>query len=85
MQADVVARRNLGGSVQGLSGDGVDKRSHVRADSTVRRSLARSCTTSLEIPSRADVGFRKQTHTSGCAVAMFVNEARPDGLPRGLV
>lgn len=31
MQADVVARRKLGGSVTGLSGDGVDKRSHVRA------------------------------------------------------
>lgn len=31
MQADVVAGQNLGGSVQGLSGDGVGERSHVRA------------------------------------------------------
>lgn len=41
MQADVVARANLGGSVPGLSGDGVDKGSHVRAGrSLLRRHLA---------------------------------------------
>ena len=42
MQADVVARRKMGGSVPGLSGDGVDKRSHVRVDGSVRRHQALS-------------------------------------------
>jgi len=32
--------RNLGGSVPGLSGDGVDKGSHVRAGRSLRRHLA---------------------------------------------
>jgi hypothetical protein len=60
MQADVVARRNLGGSVQGLSGDGVDKRSHVRADGTVRKQLDSVVDDEPEkSPSRADVGLRK--------------------------
>jgi hypothetical protein len=52
MQADVVARRNLGGSVPSLSGDGVDKGSHVRADGTVRRHLALLQQSSLKIPAQ---------------------------------
>ena len=80
MQADVVARQNLGGSIQGLSGDGVDKRSHVRADGTVRRHLVSVVDDEPENPRVVPTsGCGTGRRTNGCAGAMFASKIRPNG------
>jgi hypothetical protein len=59
----------LGGSVPGRSGEGVDKRSHVRADGSVRRHGALVVKDESENPRVVPTSGPGAKYTNGCAGA----------------